>query len=338
MKSRIMIRAASGEGPSRSTAATAAIHRRRSRRPTREEVARVPRTPSASPRARLDVGRCSSRRRSARPRRGRLRPAHVPLRPVRLREDLRARRRARAAPHHTALKIVVLDPNSDFVRLGETRADAGTEAAARHAEVSRRIAVRRAGDGTAGRLQVHALDPATQAAVLRLDPSRPRGVRRVRDAVETPGAIDGTVARRSPTGGRTRVRSRIKNLGVDRWGIWSAARTPGRWRRSTATRAASWSTSARCRPARSRRRGEAVLDALWRQRERRRAGADRDRRGAQRLPAEPADPITPARPRPRTASPPRAASSGSTCSSPPSGRRRCARTSSASATTCCSCG
>ena len=47
------------------------------------------------------------------------------------------------------LQLVVLDPNSDFVRLGELRPDADDAQAARYAEATRTLAVRRAGDGLA---------------------------------------------------------------------------------------------------------------------------------------------------------------------------------------------
>ena len=49
----------------------------------------------------------------------------------------------------TDLQLVVLDPNSDFVRLGELRPDADDADAARYAEATRSLAVRRAGDGLA---------------------------------------------------------------------------------------------------------------------------------------------------------------------------------------------
>ena len=68
----------------------------------------------------------------------------------------------------TDLRIVVLDPNSDFVRLGELRPEADDSSAARYSEATRSLAVQRAGDGLA--LLLAELEPAVQAAVLRLDP------------------------------------------------------------------------------------------------------------------------------------------------------------------------
>jgi hypothetical protein len=62
----------------------------------------------------------------------------------------------------------VLDPNSDFVRLGQLRPDANDAQTARYSEATRSLAVRQAGDELA--LLLAELEPVTQAAVLRLDP------------------------------------------------------------------------------------------------------------------------------------------------------------------------
>lgn len=149
--------------------------------------------------------------------------------------------------HSTALQIVVLDPNSDFVNLGETRPDAGEAASARHAEVSKEIVVRRAGEGL--RLPLHALDPATQAAVLRLDPIADREEYADFITLVELGRFD-TLEELADG----RLSMRIKNLGADRWVSGRAARTSP-WSQTcwTAMRVASWSISARCRRARSSR-------------------------------------------------------------------------------------
>ena len=60
----------------------------------------------------------------------------------------------------TDLRIVVLDPNSDFVRLGQLRPDADEADAARYAEATRSLAVA-AGAATASRLRLAELEPAT---------------------------------------------------------------------------------------------------------------------------------------------------------------------------------
>ena len=70
----------------------------------------------------------------------------------------------------TDLQLVVLDPNSDFVRLGELRPDADDADAARYAEATRSLAVQRAGDGLA--LLLAELEPAVAGGRA---PPRPGG-------------------------------------------------------------------------------------------------------------------------------------------------------------------
>src|SRR5688572_10869190 len=72
----------------------------------------------------------------------------------------------------TSLRIVVLDPNSDFVGLGRLREDVGAEAAARYAAVPDRVDVRRAASAAGNRLHVRFrdFDADERAAVLHLDP------------------------------------------------------------------------------------------------------------------------------------------------------------------------
>src|ERR1700691_1825373 len=72
----------------------------------------------------------------------------------------------------TDLRLVVLDPNSDFVSLGQVRADADPALAERYAGAARGVAVYSAGAPAARRLRLHVpeIDPAMQAALLRLDP------------------------------------------------------------------------------------------------------------------------------------------------------------------------
>ena len=119
----------------------------------------------------------------------------------------------------TSLRVVVLDPNSDYVRLGEARADADAAALERFAGAARSVAVR-GGNGEADRVRVRfrELSPAYQAALLRLDPLADReeyaeltallegeGIRSVADleAVESDA-----------------LKLRVGNLGVERWSIW----------------------------------------------------------------------------------------------------------------------
>ncbi|HEX2291957.1 MAG TPA: ATP-binding protein, partial [Gaiellaceae bacterium] len=132
----------------------------------------------------------------------------------------------------TALRIVVLDPNSDFVRLGELRDDAGADAAARYGPAAAGVEVRTAGDDGNGRLHVRFrdFDAGEQAAVLRLDPIADREeYSALVDALEqaeagTPATVRGAVdwLWESPEP-RHSLGARARNLGVDRWQIWSGA-------------------------------------------------------------------------------------------------------------------
>ena len=119
----------------------------------------------------------------------------------------------------TRLRVVVLDPNSDYVRLGEPRADADAGTVERFAGVARFVAVRGGvRDADPVRVRFRELSPAYQAALLRLDPLADReeyaeltalledeGIRRVADleAVESDA-----------------LKLRAGNLGVERWSIW----------------------------------------------------------------------------------------------------------------------
>jgi hypothetical protein len=76
----------------------------------------------------------------------------------------------------TALRLVILDPNSDFFRLGHVRAGAKLGQAKRYREPARRIAIHSAGarEGQRLRLALRELETAAQAAVLPLDPIEER--------------------------------------------------------------------------------------------------------------------------------------------------------------------
>jgi DNA helicase HerA-like ATPase len=164
----------------------------------------------------------------------------------------------------TGLRVVVLDPNSDFVRLGETRDDADPAQAARHKEIAPGIVVRRAGEGLA--LHLAELDAATQAAMLRLDPVADR---------EEYASLVALVEREAPGAlGKLedeQLAMRIKNLGADKWTIWARGGTES-------IVADVLEGDARCLvvdlgslPTREEQAlaSTAVLDALWRERERR---------------------------------------------------------------------
>ena len=130
----------------------------------------------------------------------------------------------------TTLRIVVLDPNSDFVRLGELRDGVDGVVGSRYEAAAGDVDVRRAGATGDGRLHVRFrdFDAAERAAVLRLDPIGDR---------EEYGALVDAVERADETLAGTAQESveqlleqpgplhalgiRARNLGVDRWQVWS---------------------------------------------------------------------------------------------------------------------
>jgi hypothetical protein len=115
----------------------------------------------------------------------------------------------------TALRIIVLDPNSDYVRLADQRD--GGEHAARYAEVAAGVAVRSLADrGEPLHLRARELDADQQAAVLRLDPiaDREEYAELARLVAEQPHGSFGDL-------GAGALAIRARNLGVDRWRSWS---------------------------------------------------------------------------------------------------------------------
>ena len=76
----------------------------------------------------------------------------------------------------TSLRIVVLDPNSDFVRIGSLREGVDGDVANRYRSAAEGVVVRRGGSAGSERLHVRFTDfeAEEQAAVLRLDPIRDR--------------------------------------------------------------------------------------------------------------------------------------------------------------------
>ena len=155
----------------------------------------------------------------------------------------------------TDLRLVILDPNSDFVRLGTVRGGTDPALAGRYRQAVRGVTVLSADAPGERRLRIHAaeLDPGTQAAVLRLDP--------IADREEYARWPDCSRARTVPRSRRSRTArnpSCAASACASATSAWAASRCgrparPARsWTRcTTRAPAASSSTWARCRPARS---------------------------------------------------------------------------------------
>jgi uncharacterized protein len=122
----------------------------------------------------------------------------------------------------TDLRIVVLDPNSDFVRIAEVREGADPALASRYEEAASGVAVRSAESEQRLRVAFPDLDPAAQAALLRLDPIADRDEYAV--LVEAladwrPSSLEAWAESESPDARRLLLRA--QNLGAPRWGVWS---------------------------------------------------------------------------------------------------------------------
>ena len=124
----------------------------------------------------------------------------------------------------TDLRVVVLDPNSDFVRLGQVRAGADPALARRYQEAARGVAVYSADAPGGRRLRLHAadIDPATQAAALRLDPIEDREEYAALAEFLTSGPqLELAALSGSDRPEARRLALRLRNLGVDRFGVWA---------------------------------------------------------------------------------------------------------------------
>jgi len=124
----------------------------------------------------------------------------------------------------TGLRVVVLDPNSDFVGLGQVRAGADAALAGRYAAAARGVAVYSAHARGQRRLRLHAaeIDPPTQAALLRLDPVGDREEYAALAALlasHTPPTFEALEGSDLPEARRLELR--IRNLGVDRFAVWA---------------------------------------------------------------------------------------------------------------------
>jgi DNA helicase HerA-like ATPase len=128
----------------------------------------------------------------------------------------------------TELRVIILDPNSDYVGLGQVRADADPQVADRYRRVPEQVAVwgndERADQPL--RLRFAELDTEAQAATLGLDPIRDRDeyavlaalLRQTQAGKQLVGLdqLDD-----SDTPGARELGIRAANLGVLGWDIWA---------------------------------------------------------------------------------------------------------------------
>jgi uncharacterized protein len=194
----------------------------------------------------------------------------------------------------TSLRVVVLDPNSDYVRLGKPRTGVDPEIAERYRAEVFPVGIR-SGTSDEARIGVRFRDlsPAAQAAVLRLDPVADRAeYAELTALVEDEGVRTLEDLARSAADA---LKQRARNLGVDRWGLW-----PGPTGESLPDEVVS-ETAPRCLvvdlgslPTREEQAlaAGAVLERLWRERSRREPVAIVIDEAHSVCPAEPGDPLT----------------------------------------------
>ena len=129
----------------------------------------------------------------------------------------------------TTLRMVILDPNSDYIRLSEVRDTADPGVAADYAAAARGVSVWQNDAGAEHPLQLQFMDlyPAARAAVLGLDPIRDREEYAALSGIlagseEGRAVISGPEALLSSDNPETRrLGLRAANLGVFDWSIWS---------------------------------------------------------------------------------------------------------------------
>lgn len=132
---------------------------------------------------------------------------------------------------HTQLPLLILDPNADFVRLREPRADADPAAARALSGSDIRILNSTSRDGEQLRTRFLELSTPAKAAVLQLDPIADADEYNVLLRVDvTPDTFDAetfnnaaflAALRESDDPGRRRLALRIENLQVLEWDLWS---------------------------------------------------------------------------------------------------------------------
>ncbi len=142
---------------------------------------------------------------------------------------------------HTGLRMVVVDPNADYVRLAEQRPDLDEQTASRLRAVSVRV-LRAAAPGqpapAVGGMATDPLcvafpelSPAAKAAVFQLDPLKDRDeysillgyVERLRagEVIDLAAEFEA-----STTPAEVALGQRMRNLGVGDWNLWSRGRAP----------------------------------------------------------------------------------------------------------------
>jgi DNA helicase HerA-like ATPase len=197
----------------------------------------------------------------------------------------------------TGLRIVVLDPNSDFARLASVRDGVDAALAERYRAATAELAVHSAGVSGARRLRFRLAEigPVAQAALLRLDPiaDREEHAELTRLLAEgRPPTPEAMLASGRP--GAKDLALRARNLGVEGYTVW-AGEQPGSTLdalQDESTRGVVVDLGSLPTAEEQALAAEAVLGELWRLRESRRPVLIVIDEAHNVCPADPGDAIT----------------------------------------------
>jgi DNA helicase HerA-like ATPase len=175
----------------------------------------------------------------------------------------------------TRLRIVVLDPNSDFVRLDSVRDGVDPAAADRYRGAVGTLAVHSARSEGERRLRfrIAEIGPIAQAALLRLDPIADREEHAELTQLLAEGRPpDPEAMAESPNAGVRRLAMRSRNLGVGEFRVWARDQAGSTLDalQDPDTRGVVVDLGSLATPEEQALTAEAVLGALWRRREERR--------------------------------------------------------------------
>jgi Helicase HerA, central domain len=122
----------------------------------------------------------------------------------------------------TDLRVVVLDPNSDYTRMARVRKGTARDLAKRYRAAAGGVVVR-SGTRGPGRLAVRMadLDPAVQAAMLRLDPVDDREEYADLISLVHDGRVGDLSDLAGAAGADLPIMHRASNLGALDWAVWS---------------------------------------------------------------------------------------------------------------------
>jgi DNA helicase HerA-like ATPase len=175
----------------------------------------------------------------------------------------------------TGLRIVVLDPNSDFARLATVREGTDPALAERYRAATSGLAVHTARvDGEHRlRFRLAEIGPVAQAALLRLDPIADREEHAALTQLLADGVLPTAEAiAESERPGTRELMLRARNLGIERYAVW-AREQPGSTLdalQDESTRGVVVDLGSLSSPEEQALAAEAVLGELWRLREARR--------------------------------------------------------------------